>query len=135
MQNTITLQRQPVSSIIKSFTMQEQLNHSHEILLLPTNKGIEVIRISETVRIEAVSNYCKLFFSNVKTLVVAKVLRWFEHSLPSLQFIRTHRSHLVNKTMIEKYYAGKLKLRNGDTVEVSRRKKPGFLKELQAAVL
>ncbi|MEQ1767700.1 MAG: hypothetical protein ABL859_09765, partial [Methylotenera sp.] len=51
-------------------------------LLLPTCKGLECILFNEIVRIEASSNYSKLFFNNGKTLVVAKVLHWFEDQLP-----------------------------------------------------
>jgi len=32
-------------------------------IILPTNKGAEVVAIHNIVRIEAVSNYSKLFFS------------------------------------------------------------------------
>jgi DNA-binding LytR/AlgR family response regulator len=45
------------------------------ILLLPTCTGIELIDINAVIRIEAISNYSKLYFINGKTLVVAKVLR------------------------------------------------------------
>jgi hypothetical protein len=41
---------------------------------LPSRQGIHVIEISNIVRKEAISNYSKLYFTNGKTLVVAKVL-------------------------------------------------------------
>ena len=110
------------------------------ILLLPTCKGVEAIEISTIVRIEAISNYSKLFFSNGKTLVVAKVLQWFEQYLtpqPPLRmergsgvFLRIHRTHLINKNFIHQYIkgeGGKVKLRNGELIDVSKRKKSYFL--------
>lgn len=100
------------------------------VLLLPTCKGIEIIDVKNIVRIEAISNYSKLYFTNSKTLVVAKVLRWFEAQLPAQQFIRTHRAHFINRDFISLYIngaSGKVQLLNGDWIEVARRKKTHFL--------
>jgi two-component system, LytTR family, response regulator len=116
------------------------IHQQPEILLLPTCKGIEAINIHDIVRIEALSNYSKLFFANNKTLVVAKVLRWFEerlampaHSavLPADTFLRIHRKHLINKNFIHHYVSGtggKIELCTGERFDVSKRKKSIFLK-------
>lgn len=113
------------------------IHHQPEILLLPTCKGIEAITIHEIVRIEALSNYSKLFFTNKKTLVVAKVLRWFEERLamqahpavlPADTFLRIHRKHLINKNFIRQYLSGKIELSSGERFDVSKRKKSDFLK-------
>lgn len=115
------------------------LRQHKRILLLPTNKGIEAININQIVRVEALSNYSKLYFANNKTLVVAKVLRWFEERLApdytreSKQeaFLRIHRKHLINKNFIQQYLnvkGGKIELNNGEWLDVSKRKKSNFLK-------
>jgi len=73
------------------------------VIVLPTCKGIMIIPVQQIIRIQSISNYSKLFFRNAspatgggKTLVVAKVLHWFEE-LPQLSsFVRIHRTHLVN---------------------------------------
>jgi two-component system, LytTR family, response regulator len=104
-------------------------------IFLPTCKGIEVIDTGTIIRIEAISNYSKLFFSNGKTLVVAKVLQWFEQSLKPLHFggssfLRIHRTHLINKNFIQQYIkgeGGKVKLLNGELIDVAKRKKQYFL--------
>ena len=101
-----------------------------QILLLPTNKGIEVIQIPDIIRIEAISNYSKLHFTNGKTLVVAKVLRWFESNLPAGMFIRIHRTHLISKQWLQPVLAKKsywLVLPGGTTIPISRRKKKTVL--------
>jgi two-component system LytT family response regulator len=112
-------------------------------LLLPTCKGVEVIDISSIIRIEAISNYSRLYFSNGKTLVVAKLLHWFEKTLtpgPSPQggegscgFHRIHRTHIVNKNFIRCYHSRKVKLLNGELIDVAKRKKNYFLKCWYAA--
>jgi hypothetical protein len=47
-------------------------------LLLNTSLGLQIIDVNTIVRIEAMSNYSKLFFTNNKTLVFSKTLQWFQ---------------------------------------------------------
>jgi two-component system, LytTR family, response regulator len=109
---------------------------SHSYLLLPSCKGLETIDINSIVRIEAISNYSKLYFENGKTLVVAKVLRWFENALTGRQFIRIHRTHLINQQFIDQCLLkceAKVILRNGDCIHIAKRKKQVFIKYWQEA--
>lgn len=116
---------------MKHYSPFESAIINPDTLTLPTCKGLEVIDTSTIIRVEAMSNYSKLFFINGKTLVVAKVLHWFEQSLSAIQFIRTHRTHLINKNYIRQYIdesGGKIRLHNGEYIDVSKRKKSHFLK-------
>jgi two-component system LytT family response regulator len=96
-------------------------------LLLPISGGVEVILINKIVRIEASSNYSRLHFIDGETLVVSKTLRWLEERLSNPAFLRTHKTHLVNKHFIMQYCTGKIKLLNGEYIDVSKRKKRFFL--------
>lgn len=110
------------------------------ILLLPTCTGIQVIPISNIVRIEAISNYSKLFFcpaiGGSKTLVVAKVLKWFDALLADKGFIRIHRSHLINLSCINSYHhhtnynRHKIILHNNEQINIARRKRSSITKRL-----
>jgi two-component system, LytTR family, response regulator len=119
--------------------MNSLITPSSEILLLPTCTGIEVITISNIVRIEAISNYSKLFFANTcttsggrNTLVVAKVLKWFDEMLADKGFVRIHRSHLVNLCCINSYNNSRHKiiLQNKEQINISRRKRSSITKTL-----
>ena len=103
------------------------------LLLIPTSKGIELVHPADIIRIEAISNYSKIYFVSGKTLVVSKVLKWFEETLSGAQFIRVHRTHIVNKMFIDRCIktAGyKVGLINGELVEVSRRKRTLLIQSL-----
>jgi two-component system, LytTR family, response regulator len=102
--------------------------------LLTHSTGTAVINTGLLIRIEAISNYSKLFFADGKTLVVAKVLKWFEPLLADEGFVRVHRSHLVNIAWIEtmEYFDFKIVLRNNATIAVSRRKRNSICKQLLA---
>jgi two-component system, LytTR family, response regulator len=116
---------------------------NEKFLLLPTFNSVEAIDINTIIRIQACSNYSKLFFTTGKTLVVAKVLQWFDLYFSSLPgedrngpFLRIHRAHLINSTFIRQYIrgeGGKIVLVNGEMVDVSKRKKSSFLQRWSAA--
>lgn len=97
-------------------------------------KQIKVIRpvkenmmnAGKIIRVEAISNYSRIYFNDGRSLVLARVLQWFEDSLPAEMFIRVHRSHLVNKQFVKAINGRKTKiilLNNGENVVVSWRRK------------
>lgn len=90
-----------------------------------TTSGSHELLISTIVRIEGSSNYSKIFFAGkLYPLLAAKVLHWFEDNLFDKSFIRTHKSHLVNREYIEKFcsHSSQVELRSGETISVSKRK-------------
>jgi two-component system LytT family response regulator len=105
------------------------------VIVLPTCKGTIVIPVQQIIRIQSISNYSKLFFAGGKTLVVAKVLRWFQEQTPLCSFVRVHRTHLINISYIKSYSGGKtglLFLRNGEIISVAKRKKVALTERLQS---
>lgn len=93
--------------------------------MLNTSTGSFLIDINTIVRIEASSNYSKIYFSNGKMLLTAKVLKWFEEKLPWENFTRLHRSHLVNNGFLHFHQStgNAFELQNGKVIQVSRRRK------------
>lgn len=72
-------------------------------ITLTTYYGKQPIPLNKILRIEAVSNYSKIYFEDGKTLVVSKILQWFEDKLANECFVRVHRSHLINAVFISDY--------------------------------
>lgn len=100
-------------------------------IAIPTNDGLEFIQIKQIIRIESNSNYSKLILQNGQQLVVTRLLKDFEELLGDYRFYRVHHSHLINLNYIAKYVrgdGGQIAMRNGDMIDVSRRKKEIFLK-------
>jgi two-component system, LytTR family, response regulator len=91
---------------------------------IPTNKGLKAVMAENIVRIQASSNYCKIFFDNECPLTVAKVLKWFEEKLPDDCFYRIHRTHIVNRRFVSTIACNKIiTLFNGEQLQISKRKK------------
>jgi two-component system, LytTR family, response regulator len=106
--------------------------NNHTTINLHTNKGIHFFLPDQIVRLEAKSNYTKIFFSNQLPMLLARVLKDFEPSLLPLGFVRTHRSHLVNKTRIVRIDGdGTIFMDDLSIAEISRRKRTEVLRQLQ----
>lgn len=102
-------------------------------LLLPTHNGILAASIPEIIRIESSSNYCTFHISNKPKIVVAKTLKEYEELLSPSDFFRVHQSHLINLHYVEYFHPGLEEyviLKNGEHIEVSRRRKAEFLVKL-----
>jgi len=105
-------------------------------LILNTSTGNFLIDIDTIVRIEASSNYSKIYLSvamgNITMLVTAKVLKWFEEKLPPECFTRLHRSHLVNNRFLQTHQrnAKAFKLQNGKIIGISRRRRKEVMMKL-----
>ena len=100
-------------------------------IAIPTNDGLEFIQIKHIIRIESSSNYSKIILQNGHNMLVTRQLKDFEELLQDYRFYRVHHSHLVNLNFISKYVrgdGGQITMRNGDIIDVSRRKKEVFLK-------
>lgn len=88
------------------------------------------VAAEEIIRVQALSNYSRIYFTNGKIVTVAKVLHWFEDELPEDMFARVHKSHLVNKLFVSAINGERNKsliLLNGESVIISRRKQMVFL--------
>ncbi len=98
---------------------------------LDTDFGIAA---EDIMRVQAVSNYSRIYFADGKIVTVAKVLRWFQDELPDNLFARVHRSHLVNRMFVEKInrtQSGNLVLLNGESISISRRKRMLFMESFK----
>lgn len=101
---------------------------------LPTNNRIEFVEVKSIIRCQGESNYTHLFFDNRKPLLVAKTLVDFEELLKEHGFVRAHKTHLVNLNHVTSYMkndGGQLILSNGDSVQISRRRKELVTRQLQ----
>jgi two-component system LytT family response regulator len=92
---------------------------------LATCKGTSLIYLPNIIRIQSISNYSKIYFAdNSHPLTVAKVLHWFEETLPVEMFLRTHRTHLVNRQHIQNVILSSqiMHLSNGEQISISKRR-------------
>lgn len=102
-------------------------------ITLTTADQIHLIMVSSILRCESDNYYTRFFFTNGKTLLVSKTLKETEKLLHDFDFMRPHKSHLVNLHYIKgfhKHDGGYVVMSDGTEVPVSRRKRELVLKTL-----
>lgn len=102
-------------------------------LALPTKEGIHFLFPGEIIRCEAVGNYTRFYVENKKQFLISKTLGEYDDLLTPFNFIRTHKSHLVNKNYISFIdHDGFIILKDSSKVEVSRRRKENVIEALKS---
>lgn len=110
-------------------TMQTIINPDR--LALTTCDGTYFLRPNEILRLEAKSNYTRIHFTNKTNLLSAKVLKEFALMLEPYGFLRTHRTHLVNRHHISYIDTNNQVIMNDNSVaEISKRKKRSVMDAL-----
>jgi two-component system, LytTR family, response regulator len=105
----------------------EQKSGSQKLkLCIPSLKGFQVVEIQDIIYCEASSNYTNFHFLNRSVVCASKPIHEYDALLEDCNFIRTHKSFLVNLEHVREYIRGEggtIILSNNNEVEVSRRKK------------
>lgn len=100
---------------------------------LPTFDAIIYEQLDNIVNIEAHQNYCKFYFGNREPILISKNIGTYEESLAPYNFMRVHRSHIVNLVKVHEFRrtdGGALVMKNGNSIDISRNKKEEVLKRL-----
>ena len=93
------------------------------------------MEVNEIISLQADSNYTIIHKQNMQKMVVTKTMKDFEDILDADQFVRIHKSHIVNIKCITEYSTtdgGIVKMTDGNVWSVSRRQLDLFLSKLKA---
>ena len=101
-------------------------------LAISSSDGVFFFNPNQIIRLEAESNYTRFFFTDKRPLIVAKTLGEYEELLSPHGFLRTHRTHLVNRKYVQSFQPeGYLLMKDNSKVEISRRRKEEVLETLR----
>lgn len=100
-------------------------------LALSTMEGVFFFNPADIIRCEGENNYTSFYFPDRKPLLVSKTIREYEDILTDHGFLRVHKSHLVNKKYVtQASKEGFIRMQDGSTITISRRKKEEVMREL-----
>lgn len=103
-------------------------------LSLPNGQGYTMIDINEIIHIEADSNYSVFHLDKREKITVSRVLKEYEEILPEDQFVRIHKSSIVNLDYLKEYNSKnglEVLLKNGQKIAVSRRRASIFIEKIK----
>lgn len=100
-------------------------------LAIPTKEGVHFFQPAEIIRLEALGSYTQIHLTGGKRFMASKGLGEYAELLEEYGFIRSHKSHMVNRLFISFLdHDGFLVLRDNSKIEVSRRRKEDVLKSM-----
>ncbi len=123
---------QPMDTLLYNV---QQMNMPQKMkLCILSVKGFQVVAISDIIYCEASSNYTNFHFSNRGPICTSRPIHEYDEILGDSNFIRIHKSYLVNVDHIKEYLRGEggsVLLSNGQEIEVARRKKEMLMTKLK----
>ena len=99
-------------------------------LVLPVMDGFEVVVLKDVVWCEANDNLTVFHLIDGTKKTVCKTLKFYEEALSNYDFIRVHKSYIININYVKKYKKGKggqVTLTNDKVINVSVNRKQSFL--------
>jgi len=109
-------------------------NPSEMRLCLPTLKGFIVVKLDDIIYCEAERSYTIFHLEGKRTVMVSKSLIEYDNLLQDTQFIRIHKSFLINLHHVKEYQRGEgglVIMTDNAEIEVSRRKKEFFMNRMK----
>lgn len=99
-----------------------------------TSDKIHLIEVDDIIRCESDNYYTIIFFKDGTSLMVSKTLKEMEQKLEEFDFVRTHKSHLVNIHYIMNFIKDEMvvMMTDGIKVPVSKRKKEKIMEVINS---
>lgn len=114
--------------------ISKQVNYFNK-LALPNEEGLTLVPFDDIIYCEADRAYCKFHLRSGKSILISKSMKEFESTLLAHNFLKVHKSAIVNMNCAEKYLRGKggqLLMTDGSIVPVSVRKKEELMKAIRS---
>jgi two-component system LytT family response regulator len=102
-------------------------------IAVPTFEGLQMINSADIIKCTANESYTEIVLTSGKKIMVSRILKEYEDLLSDFNFFRVHNSCLINLAHVAKYIKGDggyVVMIDGESVEVSRRKKNELLNKL-----
>lgn len=122
-----------ISSSVRTLVENQGLDQLEKKIILKDKETVYVVQIKEIIRCESDSNYTIFHLIDGRTITMSKTLKEYEKLFDDLPFFRSHQSHLVNLTHIQKLDkrdGGTICMNDGSTAPLASRKKEHFLERL-----
>lgn len=93
---------------------------------------VEMLTLGDILYLQADSNYTVFYLQNGQKIITGFSLKHYE-VLENLDFIRAHRSFIINATYIKMldFERNHLVMKNGTSIVISRRRKGALMSRFQ----
>ena len=118
-------QRQAVARVQAEEAQMEV--SSEDVLSVYADRKTCLVKMSNIIYVESAGEYVRLHLNDGTKLVTLFRLKNMESSLQTAQFMRVHRSYIINLNYVASYTKGRVFLSNDDYVPIGESYKEQFL--------
>jgi two-component system LytT family response regulator len=141
----ITRASEKALSLYELLQLQEQLSGENStevgsmesaeegVLSVHADRKTHLVKMSNIVYLESAGEYVRLHLTDGTKLVTLFRLKNMESELQSSQFMRVHRSYIINLSYVAGYTKGRVFLSNDDYVPIGENYKEQFLRYIDGA--
>lgn len=118
---------------LKLFMQYQQQPKLPGNIAVPVQNGLEFVDTSTIIRVKGENVYSVFYLTDGKKMTVSRTLKEVDHLLSQWDFLRVHKSYIINMKCVRKYIKGEggiVVLSDGSEVEISRREKNNFLQRI-----
>lgn len=101
-------------------------NKQLQKIILPLMDGFEVVTVKDIMHCKASDNFTEFYLKDGTKQLICRTLKFYDEILSELDFVRVHKSHLINLQYVKRYKKGKggqVILTDGSAVDVSATRK------------
>ncbi|HAN17544.1 MAG: DNA-binding response regulator [Bacteroidetes bacterium GWC2_33_15] len=112
----------------------QSVNKQNHKIVLPQLNGFDVIKVNDIIRCRANDNFTEFYLTNGTRKLISRTLKFYEDILKDFDFVRVHKSHLINLQYVTRYMKGKggqVEMTDGSVVDVSVNQKAAFLEKFK----
>lgn len=113
-----------------AIAQNEAESSDKEYLSVKADYKTQLVKISDIVYLESAGEYVRLHIEGSSTITTLFRLKNMETSLPQDNFLRVHRSYIVNLRRISSYTKGRIFLDNGEYIPLGENYKERFFEHL-----
>lgn len=108
------------TAVEKAVRRMEYIRNEKECIVVKQEYNNVVIPVSDILYIEAMENYCKIFRRKGRYTLSRMNLKAVTELLPPRNFIRIHRSFIVQLDIVQHFNKQELRLTTGQTLPIGR---------------
>ncbi len=104
--------------------------YPHKVVL-KTQESMYLVPLGDIIRCESDKNYTTFYLTDGRKIVTSRTIKEFSKILKEPQFLRCHRSHIINMDNFERYdkaNEGWIIMKDNSEVPLSRMNKNAFFK-------
>lgn len=100
-------------------------DYQHSFIFVKSDKMMVKVMLHQITHIESIRNYVSIYLLDGREIKTLITISNIEEKLPTLHFMRIHRSFIVSLDKIDSYMGGSVKVAN-ETIPIGRNYKEAF---------